>query len=243
MHAMQIMRGGRDRGLPRNRRLPAIYRLGDGDGGESVQGELARDAALAAVEAALLAADEPLSAKRLAAVADLADAADARTQVRRLQALYDRDRTAFQVEELAGGYQLLTRAQYHPWLVRIRRAAAELRLSAAARETLAIVAYRQPITRADVEAVRGVGSSDVLQQLMEKGLLRIVGRDDSLGRPILYGTTKKFLQIYGLRSLRDLPRIKELRADTAPKAKKRDRSPADKEIKDNADDQASRPPE
>jgi segregation and condensation protein B len=104
----------------------------------------------------------------------------------------------------------LTRPEYHPWLARLRRASNEMRLSAAARETLAIVAYRQPITRADVEAIRGVQSADMLHQLMEKGLVRITGRDESLGRPVLYGTTKKFLQLFGLRSLRDLPQAEEL---------------------------------
>jgi segregation and condensation protein B len=78
-------------------------------------------------------------------------------------------------------------------------------LTAAARETLAIVAYRQPVTRADVEAIRGVGSNDVLERLLERGLIRPAGRDDSLGRPTLYETTKKFLQLFGLKSLRDLP--------------------------------------
>jgi segregation and condensation protein B len=174
-------------------------------------GELARDAKLAAVEAALFAADEPLVPRRLAVVSGLADAAEARRQVQRLQALYDRDGTAFQVEEIAGGYQLLTRREYHGWLVRLRGGVSELKLSPAARETLTIVAYRQPIGRADLEGIRGVQSGDVLRLLMEKGLVRIAGRDDSLGRPVLYGTTKKFLQLFGLKSLRDLPQVGELK--------------------------------
>jgi segregation and condensation protein B len=223
MRGLQVLSSGRERGgrtgLPANRRLPAVYRVLDGESGEVVHGELARDAPLALVEAALTAADEPLSAKRLATACGLADAAEVRRLVQRLQALYDRDGTAFQVGELAGGYQLLTRPEYHPWLARLRRTAAELRLSPAARETLAIVAYRQPITRADVESIRGVGSSDVLAQLMEKGLVRIAGREESLGRPMLYGTTKKFLQTYGLKSLRDLPQGKELAAPDRAKTK------------------------
>lgn len=206
--------------LPRNHRLPAIYRLGGGeDEGPTAGGELARDAPLALVEAALLAADEPLTPRRLAAVAGLADAAEARRLVERLQELYGRDGTAFQVEELAGGFQLLTRPEYHPWLARLRRAGNEPRLSAAARETLAIVAYRQPIARADVESIRGVQSGDMLHQLMEKGLVRIAGRDESLGRPVLYATTRKFLQLFGLRSLRDLPQAQEL-AEPGKKRKK-----------------------
>jgi segregation and condensation protein B len=190
--------------------LPAVYRLCVDSAQSTVPGELGRDARLALVEAALLAADEPLPLRRLAAVAGLADAAEARRLVEHLRDFYDRDGTAFQVEELAGGFQLLTRPAYHPWLARLRRAGAEVRLTAPARETLAIVAYRQPITRADVEAIRGVQSSDMLHQLMEKGLVRIAGRDDSLGRPVLYATTRKFLQLFGLRSLRDLPQASEL---------------------------------
>ncbi len=173
-------------------------------------GELVRDGRVALLEAALIAADEPLPLRRLAAVAELADAAEARRLIKRLRELYDRDGTAFQVSEVAGGYQLQTRPEYHSWLLRLRRGNVELRLSAAARETLTIVAYRQPITRADIEGIRGVQVADVLRQLMEKGLVRIAGRDESLGRPQLFGTTKKFLQMFGLNTLKDLPLAEEL---------------------------------
>jgi segregation and condensation protein B len=198
--------------LPQNRRLPALYRVLADEANEAVvEGELARDARLALVEAALFAADEPLSTRRLAAVAGLADGNEARRLVRKLQALYTKDGTAFQVEEIAGGFQLLSRPEYHGWLIRLRRTGDDLRLSSAARETLAIVAYRQPIMRADIEAIRGVQCGDILRLLMEKGLVRIAGRHDSLGRPVLYGTTKKFLQVFGLKSLDDLPEVEQLR--------------------------------
>jgi segregation and condensation protein B len=160
---------------------------------------------LAQVEAVLFAADEPLPPRRLASAAGLADATEARRRVRRLQEMYEEEGSAFQIEEVAGGFQLLTRPEFYSWLARLRRTGHDLRLSAPARETLAIIAYRQPITRADVEAIRGVQTSEILRQLMEKGLVRIAGRDDSLGRPVLYATTKKFLQVFGLKSLRDLP--------------------------------------
>lgn len=199
-------------GLPRNHRLPAIYRLLADEVGEVAgQGELARDARLAVLEASLFAADEPLNARRLAAAAGLTDGKEARRLVRKLQSLYDKDSTAFQVEEIAGGFQLLTRPEFHTWLIRLRRTGQEMRLSSAARETLAIVAYRQPIMRADIEGIRGVQCGEILRQLMEKGLVRIAGRHDSLGRPVLYGTTKKFLQVFGLRSLADLPQVEQLR--------------------------------
>jgi len=210
--------------LPANRRLPAIYRLGGEAGDGAPVGELARDPALALIEAALLAADEPLTPRRLAKVAAIEDPAEVRRLVRKLQGLYDRDGSAFQVQELAGGYQLLTRPEYHHWLTRLRRTGNELRLSPAMRETLAIIAYRQPIMRADIEKVRGVHCGELLRQLMEKGLIRIAGRDPSLGRPVLYGTARKFLQVYGLKSLKDLPQVEVLRQP--PKAVAASRSDA-----------------
>jgi segregation and condensation protein B len=206
--------------VPGNHRRPALYRLGCEEAGDvarlarDVPG--ARDAPLAMVEAALLAADEPLTPRRLAQAAGLSDAGEARRLIRRLQALYEQDGTAFQVEELAGGFQLRTRPEYHRWLVRLRRVGEEPRLTAAARETLAIVAYRQPIMRADVEAIRGVHCGEILRVLMEKGLIRIAGRHDSLGRPVLYGTTRKFLQVFGLKSLKDLPQVEELAPPPEP---------------------------
>ncbi|MGC4005736.1 MAG: SMC-Scp complex subunit ScpB [Pirellulales bacterium] len=115
------------------------------------------------------------------------------------------------MEELAGGYQLFTRPQFGPWLRKASSVAAETRLSGPAQETLAVVAYRQPIPRAEVEAVRGVQCGDLLRQLLERDLIRIAGRADDLGRPLLYGTTKRFLQVFGLRHLDELPRAEQLR--------------------------------
>lgn len=168
-------------------------------------GPHARDPKLARLEACLLLADEPLPVRKLTEAAGLHDAAETRRLVDRLKACYDADGTAFQVAERAGGYQLLTRSEYHPWLVRLRRAGHEVRLTSAALETLAVVAYKQPITRAEVEKIRGVACAELIRLLMEKGLVRVTGRDDSLGRPQLYGTTKRFLQVFGLNTLHDLP--------------------------------------
>jgi segregation and condensation protein B len=202
--------------LPANKPLPLFYRLGEN--GESAAGHLVRDAKLARVEAALFAADEPLSPRKLTTVAELADAGEARRMVQQLKEYYEDDGSAFQIEDLAGGWQLRTAPQFHPWLVRLRLTNPDPRLSSAALETLAIIAYRQPIMRADVEAVRGVQCGELLRHLMEKGLVRISGRDESLGRPVLYGTTKKFLQIFGLNSLKDLPEIEQLRPPKTPDA-------------------------
>jgi segregation and condensation protein B len=192
--------------LPRNHRLPLIHRLDLDRAAEPGGNEpLARDPLLATLEAALLMADEPLPPRRLAQVVGVADAGAARRLLKKLQSFYDQDGTAFQIEELAGGFQLLTRPEYHRWLASLRRGGHEVRLTGPARETLAIVAYRQPIMRAEIEAIRGVHCGETLRLLMEKGLVKIVGRDDSLGRPVLYGTTKKFLQVFGLKSIKDLP--------------------------------------
>lgn len=170
---------------------------------------LARDPKLARLEAALFLADEPLPARRLADAAGLADAAEVRSLIAKLRGLYDADGTAFQVADVAGGFQLLTRPAFEPWLVRLRRPTADLRLTPAAMETLAVVAYRQPVTRADVDAVRGVACAEVLRVLMERGLVRTAGRHDSLGRPQMYATTKKFLQAFGLNSPAELPSVEK----------------------------------
>ena len=172
---------------------------------------LGRDAKTARVETALLCADEPLTSRRLAEVAGLADGHEARRLVQTLRTLYDADGSAFQIEELAGGYQLLTRKEYHPWLLRLRRTGYDVRLTAAALETLAVIAYKQPIMRAEVESIRGVGCGELIRLLMERGLIRVGGRHDSLGRPQLYVTTKRFLQVFGMNGLDELPEVASLK--------------------------------
>jgi segregation and condensation protein B len=130
-----------------------------------------------------------------------------------LNNLYDASGRAFRVEEVAGGFQLLSRKRFARWLRRLTHTPSELRLSAPAMETLAVVAYRQPVLRADIEAIRGVNCGEILRQLMERDLVRISGRSEELGRPYLYSTTKRFLQLFGLRDLDQLPRAEVLRTD------------------------------
>jgi segregation and condensation protein B len=170
-----------------------------------------RDQKLARLEAVLFLAKEPLHARKLAKLANLADGTQVRTLAGRLNDLYDRACRAFRVEEVAGGLQLRTRAQFGTWLRRLGHVSPELRLSAPAMETLSIVAYRQPVLRADIEAVRGVACGEILRQLMEKELVRVAGRSEELGRPYLYGTTRRFLEVFGLRSLDELPRAEVFR--------------------------------
>lgn len=166
----------------------------------------ARSEEVANLEAVLFLSREPLGTRKVAQLAGLADGTEARTLVRKLNGLYDAEGCSFRVEEVAGGYQLMSRPKFAPWLRRLHAVPVEIRLSAPALETLAVVAYRQPVLRAEVEAIRGVQCGEILRQLMERDLVRITGRSDELGRPFLYGTTRLFLQVFGLRHLDELPR-------------------------------------
>lgn len=159
------------------------------------------------VEAVLLVAKTPLSTRKLAQLAHLADGTEARTLVRRLNKLYDERGRSVRIEQVAGGFRMLTRAAYAPWLARLGHLPAAIRLSSPMMETLAVVAYRGPVSRADIEAIRGVACGELLRQLMERDLIRISGRSEELGRPYLYDTTKQFLQLFGLSSIDALPPI------------------------------------
>lgn len=174
------------------------------------------DARRSRLEAVLFVAREPLTLRKLAQLANLTDATEARTLVARLRARYDERGCAFQVVQVAGGFQLLSRREFAPWLRPQGGTEREIRLSPPALETLAVVAYRQPVLRSEVEAIRGVACGEILRQLMDRDLLRIVGRSEELGRPLRYGTTRRFLQVFGLCSLDDLPWADRLRrASTA----------------------------
>jgi segregation and condensation protein B len=132
--------------------------------------------------------------------------------IRRLNDLYDSSGRAFRVERVAGGYQLLTRAQFAGWVRRLEHVPRETRLSAPALETLAVIAYRQPVLRAEIDAIRGVNCGEILRQLMERDLVRIAGRSEDLGRPYLYATTRQFLRMFGLESLESLPRVQAMQS-------------------------------
>jgi len=161
-------------------------------------------------EAVLFASDEPLSVERLANIVGTG-VRQIRKHVKNLNEKYKDDNNAFRIEQIADGYQMLTLSGYNHWLKKLLRARSESKLSPAALETLAIISYKQPVIRADIEAIRGVAVGEVIRGLMYKGLVRIVGRAEVLGRPMLYGTTKKFLEVFGLNTLKDLPKIEELK--------------------------------
>jgi segregation and condensation protein B len=162
------------------------------------------------LEAILFATDEPLTDSKLAGIVETT-AKQVRTAIENLNARYAAENHAFRIEPIAGGYQMLTLNVYNPWLKKMLRVRSDNKLTPAALETLAIIAYKQPIIRADIEAIRGVAVGDGLRNLMYKGLVKITGRAEILGRPMLYGTTRKFLEIFGLNSLKDLPKVEELK--------------------------------
>ncbi|MHC4567626.1 MAG: SMC-Scp complex subunit ScpB, partial [Planctomycetota bacterium] len=158
------------------------------------------------VEAVLFASDEPLSAARLANIVET-DTKQVREQIQSLNEKYRANNNAFRIEQIAGGFQMLTLSPYNHWLKKLLRVRSDSKLSAAAMETLAIIAYKQPVMRADIEVIRGVAAGEVIRSLAYKGLVKIVGRAEVLGRPMLYGTTKKFLEVFGLNTLKDLPKV------------------------------------
>ncbi|MBN1844511.1 MAG: SMC-Scp complex subunit ScpB [Sedimentisphaerales bacterium] len=163
------------------------------------------------VEAVLFASDEPVPARKLAEIVGVGDQRDIKRWIHGLNETYQRMQCAFRIESIAGGYQMLTQSEYNAWLKKLLKVRSESRLTPAALETLAIIAYKQPIMRVDVESVRGVGCGEMIRQLCEKQMVKIVGRAEELGRPLLYGTTKRFLEVFGLSSLKDLPRVEDLK--------------------------------
>lgn len=158
-------------------------------------------------------------------MANLADATEARTVLNSLRQRYDERGCAFQVAQVAGGFQLLSRREFAQWLRPQRAGDREIRLSPPALETLAVVAYRQPALRAEVEAIRGVACGEILRLLLDRDLLRIVGRSEELGRPLRYGTTKRFLEVFGLCNLDELPWAAELRRVLSTEEQNSDSAP------------------
>lgn len=162
------------------------------------------------VEALLFASDAPLSAGDIALIDERLDEDTVEAVVQQLREEYESQERAFTIYEIAGGYQLLTRPEFAPYLERFDTVPQQTRLSAPALEVLAVIAYRQPIGRNEIEEIRGVGSAGVLKTLQDRNLIDVVGRSEGLGRPLLYGTTPKFLDHFGFRSLEDLPRPEDL---------------------------------
>lgn len=168
----------------------------------------------AALEALLFSTHHPLTAAQIADILELPGSRGVKQAVTTLNQVYEDTGRSFRVEQVAGGYQLLTLPAFGPLLQKLHAREADAKLTKAAQETLAVIAYKQPVLRTDVEAIRGVGCGETIRSLMEKRLVKIAGRADLPGRPILYGTTRRFLESFGLNSLKDLPQAEGIGART-----------------------------
>jgi segregation and condensation protein B len=166
------------------------------------------------VEALLVSTDRPMTAGRIADALsvglDEGGTGVIEQAIQSLNEVYEQSGRSFRIERVAGGYRMMTRSEFGAVLASARESRSPSKVSQAALETLAIIAYRQPITRADIEAIRGVSCGEVVRTLLDRHLVRIVGRADEVGRPMLYGTTKQFLESFGLASLSDLPKDNDL---------------------------------
>jgi len=163
------------------------------------------------LEALLMATDQPVAAARLARI--LGGGVDVRKVRKLIGAMkqeYDEQKRAYQIEEIAEGFQILTRPEFRDWIMKLRKSRQEERLTPSAVETLAIVAFKQPVLRVEIDDIRGVHCGPLLRGLIEKSLVKIVGRQNVPGRPLLYGTTRRFLEYFGLRSIKDLPKLSSL---------------------------------
>ncbi len=162
------------------------------------------------VEAILMSIERPITPGKVAEAIGLDATGPVRKAMDQLNEAYTESGRSFTIEKVAGGYQILTLPEFREVVGALHRTRQDNKLSPAALEALAIIAYKQPVIRANIEAIRGVSSGEVLRSLMDKHLVKIVGRAEEIGRPMLYGTTKTFLQVFGLSSLKDLPKSEEL---------------------------------
>ncbi len=163
------------------------------------------------IESLLFSSERALSETKLQTVLGIEDATkEIKQAIESLNQSYDEQSRAFRIERIAGGYRVMTREEFSPLVSRLHAERQQQRLSQAALETLSIIAYRQPVMRAEVEVIRGVACGEVLKGLMDRRLIKIVGRAEEVGRPMLYGTTKDFLRIFGLANLQDLPEVQGL---------------------------------
>ncbi|WP_206295192.1 SMC-Scp complex subunit ScpB [Humisphaera borealis] len=181
----------------------------EADDSDSAGGDV--DVSMATLEALLMSTHHPLTPARLNEIMGAGSIRAIRNAVQALNESYEQSGRSFRIEQVAGGYQILTLPEHGEALRRLHQKEADAKLTKAALETLSIIAYKQPILRADVEAIRGVACGETIRSLMEKHLVKIAGRAEEPGRPILYGTTKRFLELFGLNSLKDLPKPEEFK--------------------------------
>ena len=161
------------------------------------------------IESLLFVAEEPLKVDRIKNITTHAETGEIREALAELSAEYETRRGGFYLDEVAGGYQIRTRPEYTEWIKKLIQPK-PLRISKAALETLVIIAYKQPIIRSDIEYLRGVDCGGVLRMLLERKLIRVLGRREMAGRPLIYATTRRFLEVFDLKDLKDLPTPKEI---------------------------------
>ncbi|MCG8608567.1 SMC-Scp complex subunit ScpB [bacterium] len=162
------------------------------------------------VEALIFASDVPLSDSKISSYVEELTPKVIRDAVKDLNSDYSETKRAFRITKVAGGYQLNTGKEFTPWIKKLFKGRARQRLSQAGLESLAIVAFKQPISRTEIDAIRGVNSGGVLKNLLERNLIAIAGRSSAVGKPLLYGTTSEFLRYFGINDISDLPKPKEI---------------------------------
>ncbi len=162
------------------------------------------------IEAMIFASDTPITAQRIKNILQEGTVPQIKKAVRQLNENYDKIGAAFHIVEVAEGFQMVTRPDYASWLTRLYKARQASRLTRRALETLAIIAYKQPITKTEMESIRGVNVDGVVKTLIERNLITVMGREKAPGNPLLYGTTKYFLEYFGLKNIDDLPKLKEI---------------------------------
>ncbi|MBW1650020.1 MAG: SMC-Scp complex subunit ScpB [Deltaproteobacteria bacterium] len=162
------------------------------------------------IESLLFAAQEPVTIEQFKKILSVEHNESIIKMLNQLAEEYETRKGGFYLKETAGGFRLKSRPEYGEWIKKLLAAPFYSRLSKAALETLSIIAYKQPILRAEIEYIRGVDSGGIIRNLLDKGLIKIIGRKDIPGKPILYGTTKRFLEVFELKSLKELPTLKEI---------------------------------
>jgi len=189
------------------------------------------------VEALLFAADFPVAVSRIKALVEGLEREDLKTMVEELNREYEEQARSFWIQEVAGGYQMATRPHFARWVKELYKGRRLARLTQPALETLAIIAYRQPVGRPDIETIRGVNSDSVIATLLERNLITVVGKDTSVGRPILYGTTPEFLRYFGLKDLSGLPPLSELEAYLVSREQAAEAGPDQESEEEQPDDE------
>lgn len=185
----------------------------------ALQEELPDVSAESIVESILFSTDIPLSSGKIAQLLGVGDSNDVKKHIASLNKRYQQTGSSFRIQGIARGYQMLTLPVYNNWIQKLHKTRHDSKLSPAALETLAIVAYKQPLIRADIESIRGVAIGDMLLRLRDMKLIKISGRAEEIGRPLLYGTTNKFLEIFGLSTIKDLPNLDDDRPNEIPSLK------------------------